>query len=358
MPDYDYGNARLKAMKSRLLGPRDLGELTKAGNVQALISMLAKTNYQKSIESALTRTAGVQSVEDALRSDLESTIGKIRYFYTGDAGQMIEIILRSYDIHNLKAILRGLSKRVPAKDIFGSLVPIGEISFDTLRELASLDNPREAIDVLASTGCTLARPLVDLRTEKPGAPVYDFELALEKWHYQQARRFLRSENRTHDALNNALALDADIINCLVVLRFAREPGEIEGLRARYGDEGICHLLVGPGHISFESLVKAANQTSISGAIEQMAGSNLYEALLAGFKDYEQTQRLTDIELHLKRFRLGWMVNQMIRDPLGIGVVLGYVALKTNEISNIRWVCLATDMGLNEEVIRNGLEIYA
>ena len=118
MPDYDYGNARLKAMKSRLLGPHDLGELTKAGNVQALISMLAKTNYQKSIESALTRTAGVQSVEDALRSDLESTIGKIRYFYTGDAGQMIEIILRSYDIHNLKAILRGLSKRVPAKDIF------------------------------------------------------------------------------------------------------------------------------------------------------------------------------------------------------------------------------------------------
>jgi vacuolar-type H+-ATPase subunit C/Vma6 len=42
--------------------------------------------------------------------------------------------------------------------------------------------------------------------------------------------------------------------------------------------------------------------------------------------------------------------------LGIGVVLGYIAIKTNEVSNIRWIAHGIDLGLKAETIRNELEM--
>jgi len=54
--------------------------------------------------------------------------------------------------------------------------------------------------------------------------------------------------------------------------------------------------------------------------------------------------------------LQWMMNQLTKDPLGIGVVLGYIALKTNEVSNIRWIARGIDLGLKAKVIRDELEM--
>jgi len=62
MADYDYGNARLHVMKSRLLSTRELEMLVETGSLQGLIAALSKTIYQKSVEAALTRVSGMQCV--------------------------------------------------------------------------------------------------------------------------------------------------------------------------------------------------------------------------------------------------------------------------------------------------------
>ena len=53
MSDYDYGNARLRAMKSRLLSWRELETLINIDNLQGLIAALTKTAYRKPVEAAL-----------------------------------------------------------------------------------------------------------------------------------------------------------------------------------------------------------------------------------------------------------------------------------------------------------------
>ncbi|MFZ5910603.1 MAG: V-type ATPase subunit [Chloroflexota bacterium] len=356
MPDYDYGNARLHAMKSRLLSSRELDMLVNAGSLQGLISSLTKTAYQKAVEGALTRTSGMDCIEDALRSDLENTVGKTQGFYTGSARKMVAIVLRAYDIHNLKAILRGLSKTVLAGEILKSLLPIGELKYNLLRELAGLHTPREAIDALASMGQPIAWPLVTLRTERPGAQLFELELALEQWHYRDARRSLRAENRLDDALANALTLEADLSNALTALRFAKEPAERDRLRDYFSDEHIEHLFIGPGRIPFDMLAETCHRDTVAAAVETLAGTALGPALQAGLERYEQSQRLSDIEKQLKRYRLKWMAGQMVKDPLGIGMLLGYIAVKTNEVGKIRWIAHGIDLGLNAETIRDELEV--
>jgi len=358
MPDYDYGNARIKAMKSRLLTPRELDSLLAAGDLQGMIAVLTKTSYQKSVEIALTRTSGMDSIDDAIRSDLENTVGKIRTFYTGSTRTMVDIWLRSYDVQNIKTILRGLAKHIPADEIYRSLLPVGSLRFNLLRDMTSLDNPREAIDMLVSLGQPEAEPLVSLRAERPGARPYEFELALDHWHYRQARRSLQGSNRTEEALYHALAFEADMANILTALRFARQPAELESLYEKFKERQVDRLFVGPGHISFELLAAAAGRNSVAVAVETLSDTPFGPYLEKGLRRFRSSDRLSDIEKELRTYRLKWMVNQLLRDPLGIGVVLGYTALKTSETGNVRWIARGIELGLAEDVLRDGMEVYS
>jgi vacuolar-type H+-ATPase subunit C/Vma6 len=358
MPDYDYGNARLHVMKSRLLATRELDSLSETGSLQGLIAALTKTVYQKSVEAALTRAMGMQCIDEALRTDLVNTVGKIRGFYKESAGKMTAIVLRTYDIHNLKAILRGLSKNVPAGDMLMVLLPIGELDLGTLRELVQLNNPREAIDLLASMGLSFAGPLLNVRAEIPTAETFEMELALDKWYFEEARQTLRSETGMVDSLSYAAALDADLANVLTALRFAHDPQERDLLQDRLGTNDIEYLFVGPGHIPLEQLVNACRQDSVASVVEVLSKTLFEPALRAGLEVYAHSNRLSDIEKQLKRFRLKWMAGQIKSDPLGIGVVLGYVALKVNEVSNLRWVAHGINLGLKADTIRAELEIVA
>ena len=77
MADYDYGNARIHVMKSRLLPRHELETLADAGSLQGLIAALTKTVYQKSVEAALTPL--VCNALTSLRTT-NNTVGKMRGF--------------------------------------------------------------------------------------------------------------------------------------------------------------------------------------------------------------------------------------------------------------------------------------
>ncbi|MEW5940694.1 MAG: V-type ATPase subunit, partial [Chloroflexota bacterium] len=276
-------------------------------------------------------------------------------FYKEGAAQMVAIVLRIYDIHNLKAILRGLSKHIPAGDILTVLLPIGELDASLLRELAQLNNPREAMDLLASMGLPFAWPLLNLRAEVPGAETFEMELALDKWYYEESRQSLRSETGLVDPLSFALALEADLTNVLTALRFAQSPHERDLLRERLGADEIERLFIGPGHIPFGSLANVCKQDSVTAAVETLSGTYLESALRIGLEVYTRSNRLSDVERQLKRYRLGWMAEQITKDALGIGVALGYVALKVNEVGNLRWIAQGINLGLKADAIRAELE---
>jgi V/A-type H+-transporting ATPase subunit C len=358
MADYDYGNARLHVMKSRLLSRSELEALAGAGSLEGLIATLTKTSYQKSVEAALTRASGIKCIDESLRNDLVNTVGKLRGFYKENAGKMVAIFLRTYDIHNLKAILRGLAKNVPASDILTVLLPIGELNMSTLRELAQLNNPREAIDLLASMRLLFAWPLLNIRAEAPRAEIFEMELALDKWYYEEARQTLRSETGMVDPLSGALALEVDLTNVLTALRFAQFPHERNLMHNRLGKDEITYFFVGPGRIPCELLANAGRQDMVTAAIEILSETYFGPALHAGLDIYARSNRLSDIERQLRHYRLVWMAGQIRKDPLGIGVVLGYVALKVAEVNNIRWITHGTNLGLNAEAIRAELELVS
>jgi V/A-type H+/Na+-transporting ATPase subunit C len=354
MTDYDYGNARLRAMKSRLLSRHELEVLAETGSLQGLIAALTKTAYQKSIEAALTRSTGMDCMDEALHNDLINTVGKISSFYREETYKMIALVLRTYDVDNLKTILRGLSKNVSSGEIIAALLPVGELKIGTLRELARLNNPREAIDLMASQSLPFVAPLLKLRAERPGAETIEMELALDQWHYHEAQATLRSEAED-SLLSYAFALNVDMTNVLTVLRFVNDPRERDVLRDKLNSEEIEPLFIRAGRIPIETLSTAGKQDAVSSAVESFTGTSFESALRAGFETYTRSNRLSDIEKQLRHYRLEQLAWLIQKDPLGIGVVLGYIALKVNEIGNIRWIAQGINLDLKPEAIQAELE---
>jgi V/A-type H+/Na+-transporting ATPase subunit C len=370
MADFDYGNARLHAMKSRLLTNRQIDELAGMGSLSGVVSGLMKTAYQPAIEYAIARTSGIETIYQALRQDILQTVRKIRSFYQQDAGEMVGWILRRYDVHNLKTILRGLGKQIAPSEILSTLLPVGDLDEIILVELTRASTPRFAVDYLASMNLPIAHPLLKLRTEYPGVDTVEMESVLERWYYQEFYQILENLRQDRTVLGEAFALEADITNLQTILRFIHTPAERKILRDQFlvesqgkpgvtnqspEDEPIRDLLVGPGNLPFNLLVTLSNQDDMSNAINLLSSTAYAPYLDAGYQDYRQSSRLSDIERQLNRYRLHWMVHQIPNDPLGIGVVFGYLALKMNEISNLRWIAQGVQAGFTAEAIRSGME---
>jgi len=356
MSDFDYGNARLHALKSRLLSLNELETLADNANLSGLIAALAQTSYRKPVEAALTRASGLECINEALRLDLTQTLGNIRSFFQDNAHDMAAIVLRIYDIHNLKTILRGLTKNISPGDILPVLLPVGDLDYFTLADLTRTSGPRGAIDMLASMNLPISQPLLRLRVEHPGADVFDMELALDQWYFRDANTYLKNSAQTDEALFATLKLDADIVNLLTVLRFAHAPTERKLLGNRSGLQDTQHLFVGPGRLSFATLSRAASEDTVKAAVETLAGTLYEDPLRKGLQAYAQSNRVSSFEKQLKKFRLDWARRLIAKDPLGIGVLIGYLALKINEVSNIRWIANSINLGLKPNAIRTELEL--
>ncbi len=332
MADFDYGNARLHAMKSRLFGRQELTELTGSDSVRGLINALTKTPYREAVEMALVQFSDMDALNRARRDDLVNHIRKARGFYQGAAAELAGWVVARYDVDNVKAVLRGLTQQVPANEILEGVLPAGQLRLADLAQLTRTANPRAAIDMLATWRLPLAHPLLRLRHERPGADLFEMELALERWYYRAA--LAAAEEQEATALRKYLRVGADVTNMLTTFRLVGLAESTLFVRQRFQTDDVSQLLVGPGILPLALLVEVARQKSIRRAVQKLADTPYARALAGGLQQYERQPRLSELEDALTRHQLHQAQMLLIGDPLGIGVMIGYMALKTAEIHNL------------------------
>jgi V/A-type H+-transporting ATPase subunit C len=353
MSDFEYGNARLKAMKSRLLSRVALEELAETRHIAGLITALAETAYREAVNAALLRLSGMDCLAEALRNHLKATVRKAGCFFSGSAGELARLALGRYDLHNLKTVLRGLTSHAPPNEILANSLPVGELRAADLAELARAPSASAAIDLLATWRIAWAQPLLPARAAaRAGATeLFRLELALERWYLDNALRQLSGAAETGRALREALLLEADVANVLTVLRLAGAPAAAGARRGRFGADGIADALVGPGHIPVAVLAAAAQKETPAAVVGALAGTPYHALLAEALESYAATPRLSLFERALRRRQLACAASGLAGDPLGIGVLVGFVALQTNEVGNLRAVAQGIELGEQPEAIR-------
>lgn len=332
MTGFEYGNTRLRVMKSRLLTQDDLHGFAALGSVDRFLNALTRTPYRTAVEAALLQSSGLNCLNRALQDDLIRGGGAVRGFFDGRAGAQVAWVLRRYDVHNLKTVLRGLAQRRPAAAVLEALVPLGDLRPDELALLAGAEDMQAAVDLLATWRSPFARPFL----ARDGLPptLFGRELQLERWY---VAGLLAAPAARESALNARARREADVTNVLTALRLVGVANVLPMLEAQLDGAPLEKLFVGPGQISRSTLLEMLVQPDVSAAVDLLGGSALGAVLADATAVALRTQQLSLLERALQRLLLDDARRLMLRDPLGIGVLVGYLALKTAELTNLRLI---------------------
>lgn len=232
--EYDYVNARIKGMKSRLLQPSVFETLILKPDVDAILAELGNTAYKEEIEKASVRYYGIVCIEVALRKDFTHAFRKILGFVQGEnAEKYIKILLNRWDVQNIKTILRGKNIHVTSDEIIECLVPAGQLDDITLVELIKQPDIRGVIDLLATWGIEFAKPLTrnfKEFTEKRDLAILEY--AIDRFYYENALDTLGKETWVEGSYDDRIIRDMitteiDVTNIKNVLRIIRDKIEID-----------------------------------------------------------------------------------------------------------------------------------
>ena len=357
---FGYGNARLRAMRSRLLTEETYYDLLAKTTIDQFITALSETPYRADIEAVLVRVGGVPGVFESLRLNLTRILNQVRRFFAGPSCAMVDLLLRRWDRYNLLTILRGQSQEVSSEAILSALIPVGQLDQGALGELARQPGLRACLDLMTIWGLPYARVLSRVRARTGTVPDLDqLELALNRFHYSSLLTALSQGNKNHGLILEHLQLEIDLVNLVTALRLARFPEMRRLVQQRYHADDICPLLIEPGgRIAAKWLAKqVAEVRSVEALLHRLSETRYGPALAAGWQHYQAGEGgLAVLQRALERWQAEHTAAMFTRNPLSIAIPIGYFGCKELEITNLRLIAQAVDLGLESKQVRRDLII--
>src|SRR5512136_390932 len=344
--DYGYVNARIRGMKSRLLGPEILESLILKPDIEAIITELEKTSYREELEKAAVQNAGLACLEVALRMDIARLFRRIYSLFEEEIEEKYaRILLNRWDVHNIKTVLRGKNIHEPSSEILGCLIPAGELDEATLVELVKQPDVRGVIDLLATWRIAYSVPLTrhfkDFSEERDLAVM---EYALDKFYFENALESLRGETYDDRSMREMVATEIDVTNLRSMLKMIRDRIPLEDAQ---------EFLIPGGSLKVERLTALMKAGTIKDALKQLAGSP-YEFLGQVPEETFKQEKISVFEKELERFLIRKGTSWFFGDPLSIAIAIGYVWAKFTEVTNIRIISRLKMADVAEKIIREEL----
>jgi len=346
--EYAYVNARIRAMKSRLLDRTLLEQLINKPDLDSLIAELEKTSYREELEKAGVLYSGITRIEVAIRKDLVRTFRSILNFIKGeDAETLLTIILHRWDIQNIKTILRGKKIQANPSEILECLIPAGELDEAALIELVKQPDVKAVVDLLATWGIVYARPLtLNFKEFSDTRDMLVLEYALDTFYYEDALSTIKAEE-SEDAriLKRMIITEIDINNIKTVLRVIRDRIDRE--------EAKRYFIKGSTEFDTEKLLSLMKTGTIEGALKQLEQTP-YEFLTKIPLEYIAAEKISAFEKELEKYLLKKAVSQFLGDPLSIAIPIAYIWAKYTEVTNIRVIARCKVAEMSEKELREAL----
>jgi vacuolar-type H+-ATPase subunit C/Vma6 len=354
--DFVYGNTRLRARKSALLGPREY-ELLLGRDVDGILETLTGTAYRPETEAALAVFGGRRALHEALRRNLARVLEEERAFYDGRARRLVDLLLSRFDLHNLLALLRGLVRGRPADEILVNVFPLGPLGDAAAHEIARQEEVARAVGLLV--GWRLPDPAT-ARALAQAWPEYERTEDLRALEHTVTVRHavqLQAELDSADAepLRELVAREHDAVNLLIVLRlrFALQLDELSELppvpaAGRY--------LPG-GRMTIEALDTALRQPTRAEAVAKLVEAARREDWRVPLERISGGGDLPTLQRELEKQRVRWAVGLFHRgDPLGVDIPIAYTIAKENEVRNLRLLGEAAAGALPAPTLRAELTV--
>jgi V/A-type H+-transporting ATPase subunit C len=355
MTGYEYGNTRLRAMRTRLLGSVDLDMMITAGSLDRMLAILADTPYGPDIEASLVRTRGLRRLDEAVRSNLARTLRQMASFYGEDAYDKVELLLHRWDLHNLRTLVRLPQALLEPGDVSGLLVAAGRLTDAELSELAAQPDIRSRIDLMvawhipsSATGPSLARARAQFELDGDTSVL---EEALDN-AFAEAMEEVLGEQRSAPASILRAEFDARNLGTALRRRASRqdeEPGWAE----------VSQRYVGGGAIPIEVWEEVAATDQAEAIADLLAGRRLLPGWRSVLREWVSHGELTTLADRLRRATAtAARARFSAGDPLGFDIPVAFTYSKEAEVRNLRLIGRGIVHGIPIADIEAHLEVAA
>ncbi|HEY4484944.1 MAG TPA: V-type ATPase subunit, partial [Nitrospiria bacterium] len=187
MTDLFYLNARMRAMRGRMMRRPHYETLLAEPDLPAFAARLMEGPYAPTLESAGAGNADPGRLEEAFRRQWSKTLTELSRRADGDPREAVRIVLGFWDLHNLKTLLRGKANGMPAEAIQAALVPAGCIDEAVLVELLNQPDLRAAAALLVHRRDPAARALSAAMADyHEPRDLFILETVLERDYFRRA----------------------------------------------------------------------------------------------------------------------------------------------------------------------------
>ncbi len=335
---FGYSNARVKAMKTALLGRPALEQMIGAKEMAEVLAALKETPYEEDLGESSLGHSGADLIEFALSRHFARSARKIIGFTPRDALGTVMSVLEKWDAYNLRVILLGKHLGHPNADIAPLLVPAGEFAQAELKRMQEQPDVESVARLVSGTGYGKAlAPLLDeYRRSREIQPLLN---AVDKEFYGQLPKRISGTQRDERAILGLVKAVIDGKNIMVILR---------GKRAGIPPEALLRYCAEGGNITAPSLRALANRGSVEEVVAGVKGKYNLEAALAR---YGADSSLSHFEIELERRIAEKGLRTLRTSVLSAGAIVGYLYLKETEISNLRKIVRAKEFNLPADKLR-------
>lgn len=321
--DYLVISARIKAMETGLLTRERMEQILDARTDEEAVKLLQECGYPElNPADPEAMDAALSAVREATLSDLADGAPDPRY---------IELFKLKYDYHNVKAILKA---QAVGTDPARMLMDLGRVPCAQLRQ-ALEEQDLDSLPPTLAAAAAEAREVLDT-TRDPQLS----DIVLDRWYYRDLAAV--AEETGSAFLRGYVRVLVDAANLRALVR---------ALRMGKTAEFLAGALAEGGEIPPDA-VEAVAAAQGSGLMELYGPTELQAAAEAGVRALEGGS-LTEFERLCDDAVGGYLAGAQYV-PFGEAPLVGYLAARETEYTNLRILLMGRGAGLPADVIRSRL----
>ena len=321
--DYLAISARIKAMETGLLSRERMEQILDARNSEEAVKILQECGYPElDARNPEAMDAALSAAREATLADLGGSAPDPRY---------IDVFKLKYDYHNIKAILKAGAMHT---DPDRMLMDMGRIPARDLKEAVEAGRLEDLPEGLAAAAAE-AKEVLD-STRDPQLS----DIVLDRWCYREMDTVAKETGSAFLAGYVQAQIDASNLRSLVrTIRMGKSADFLKTVLLDGGDVDAAAILA-VGAAGGSGLAELYAPTRFQAAAE--AGA---EALRGG--------GLTEFEKRCDDAVGDYLAGAQFV-PFGEAPLLGYLAARETEYTNLRILLMGRGAGLPADVIRSRL----
>ena len=291
---YPVVNSKIHSLISHLLTEADYRELTSKRSVAEIIQYLKdKTVYAEMLKDKNLEEIHRRELEILIRNKRLETLKKLIHFFHQPERGFIVLLLRRFEIENLKLAIRNAltGAKEDERDISTKFYNIGNYATFDPTPIATSNSIDEILDILQ--GSPYYREIKNVLESYKATNrnlVYILETALDKWHLTNIKKYLNKlSGADKKGVMEIIGKQTDLMNAEWIVRAKR-------FYPTLSPEELFNSLIHVGYkLKLDYLRLACDTKSVTEAIEFFSGS-YYKSVFENLGDkgdlpFQLTQRI-------------------------------------------------------------------